>query len=77
MREDELVWVDELKIGDLLLWGSARPSFYMLLYLDKESHVDPYIEEMYLFFLDINNKRVYRHFIEPDDHLAYCKKINK
>lgn len=77
MREDDIVWVDDLKIGDLLLWGSIYPSFYMLLYLDKELQVDLYSEEICLFFLDIKNKHVYRHFIEPDDHLACCIRVNK
>lgn len=79
MREDDILWVKELRVGDLIQWGGRRQGQetgrpFMLLHTETDSR---HIGKIFLYFLSIIDMYVYIRGIEFDSHLAYCKKLNK
>jgi hypothetical protein len=82
MREDDILLVEDLRVGDLLQWGSSpngrhgkSGNLFMLLHIETEYTLR--MGEIFLYFIDVKNNNVYTHSIEPDNHFVYCIRVNK
>jgi hypothetical protein len=74
MIENDIIYVKDLKVGDLLHWGTETyRGIYLLLSIDKLEATG----KVYPRFFDVTRYRVYNHDIEDDDFFVYCVKLNK
>lgn len=70
MTSDDIVYVKDLKVGDLLHWGTdSYRGLYFLL------SIEVFDGKFYPQFFDVKRARIYDHDIEEDSYFEFCVKI--